>query len=320
MTVVRVGYRGPTGPTGPAGAVSATGGTGATGSTGPTGATGSTGPTGATGSTGPTGATGSTGATGATGAGGWEAVSDIDITAYTTQNLATGGDGTKAIDGVNWTLTGVANATTAAVTNGVGITLLYSTLANNQAVSLKVKLSDLIAGFGAEGWNHEYRIDAYFTTANTGTNTTGVAAGMAIGDTGLTVQGMGVFVEANSSVGNSYEGRFAYWNSLGGRMGTITQFPGGVPEDVFRFELKGNQLWRVLSGTYSAGWPADTALNLFSSALFGVDLAATAPNVTYSSITPEPEDLYLRLQVNAPASTGHSPQIILKRLKVWRRT
>lgn len=278
------------------------------------GATGDTGPAG------PTGPTGATGDTGPAGAGGtWTQLADIDCTAFTTANLVTGGDGTKTINGVPWTLAGSASATTAAVTNGTGIDLLYSTSANNQAVSLKTKMSDLVSGFGANGWNDEYRIDAHFTVSGVNTNTTGVAAGLLLGDISLALQAIGIFAETNNSAGNAFKGRWSYFNGAASRTGAISTFPSGVPTDVFRVALLGPMHWRVLTGNYSAGWPADTALTLYNSHFFGVDMGVTLPNVNHNAVTPEPADIYFRIQVNGPASTGHAPRIILKHIRVWKR-
>lgn len=51
----------------------------------------------------------------------WKTAYNVDFTSLTTQNIRTGGNGTKTIDGKSWTWANDANATTAALTNGTGL-------------------------------------------------------------------------------------------------------------------------------------------------------------------------------------------------------
>jgi hypothetical protein len=56
----------------------------------------------------------------------WKNAYSLDFTAQTTQNLKTGGDGTKTIDSKSWALTNSANANTIDITNGTGLVIAAS--------------------------------------------------------------------------------------------------------------------------------------------------------------------------------------------------
>lgn len=59
---------------------------------------------------------------------GWKVAYDVNFAALSTQNLRTGGNGTKTIDGKSWTWANDGNANTATLTNGTG--LVCNPLAN----------------------------------------------------------------------------------------------------------------------------------------------------------------------------------------------
>jgi hypothetical protein len=64
-------------------------------------------------------------------AGAWETLLDLDFTAQATQDLTASGDGTYTIGGQDFSVNGTATATTMAVTNGVGLDLVSSNLAQS---------------------------------------------------------------------------------------------------------------------------------------------------------------------------------------------
>jgi hypothetical protein len=149
---------------GSSGATGATGatGTGTPGSAGATGATGTGGGVGATGATG-TGTTGAAGATGATGSPvAFQTAYSVDFTLLPTQNLLTGGDGTKTIDGKTWTLTNSANATTVFLNDGTHSGLFIQCNANNSVCNassytgprIEALVANLDAALGVNSnWN-----------------------------------------------------------------------------------------------------------------------------------------------------------------------
>lgn len=102
---------------------------------------------------------------GSSGSGGWRTAYDVDFTGLVTQNLLSGGDGVKTIDGHPWTLTGSANLSVASVTNGTGIVITCSAAGGG---SLFFKFSDISSSL--QPWYSDIEVWAYCTLTTPVTN------------------------------------------------------------------------------------------------------------------------------------------------------
>lgn len=269
------GRAGADGATGPTGSLGSTGATGVTGATGIAGVTGSIGATGATGATGPTGLTGITGATGATGT--------VGVTGSTG---ATGNDGLvgptgptgAAGTGLNnqgsWlsgTTYGPGDYVFAPSSTSVGVNSMWivqagsSFTSNTQPNADPANWVEFEAPSGQDGATGATgamgMTGATGATGSTGAvGPTGVAgndgatgATGATGSTGLTgatgaTGSVNLFAGNNITINNDTIS--ATNNNLADADGdTRVQVEAYPDEDIIRFDVAGNEVWRMKDHT-----------------------------------------------------------------------
>lgn len=104
----------------------------------------------------------------------WKTAYTVDFTAQSNLNIKTGGNGTKSIDGKNWTWANDANANTADVTNGTGIVVTATNTNTNynggtrNCPILSIPVTSLFAGF--DTLNHSLRLQVRLLLTNSITN------------------------------------------------------------------------------------------------------------------------------------------------------
>lgn len=119
----------------------------------------------------------------------WRTIYAVDFTAQGTQNLKTGGDGNKTIDGKTWALENSASATSIDLTNGTGIVIVCNTVnsgysgASRNLPILSCKVSNGAAGiFGAlriySIQSHILRVMARVTLTNADADFEGARIGI----------------------------------------------------------------------------------------------------------------------------------------------
>ena len=107
----------------------------------------------------------------------WTSAYSVDFTSLGSQNLKTGGNGTKTIDGKVWTWENDANATSSNVTNGTGIVIVCNTNNSNYGGStrttpiLTLPFQTLISGYSVQ--RHIVRVRTRVLLTNCDANTEG---------------------------------------------------------------------------------------------------------------------------------------------------
>lgn len=247
MRIERIAVRGASGPTGPTGA------TGPTGSAGPTGATGA----GATGPTGPAGPTGPTGATGASGTGGWAVAYEVDFALLSNQNLLTGGDGTKTIDGRDWDLAASTHAATLAIQNGTGLRFVKNTTATQFGGRLTLPMSQIPE---ADLWADDMEVWFRFDLA--GLSVDGHASNQAGGfvvDAGSGTEGMLLYSWCGAP--STLQQLEDYYKGSRTVLVSATALDG-TPHDVVMYRIRGGMWHECWTGVWSSGWPTARSMTL----------------------------------------------------------
>lgn len=111
----------------------------------------------------------------------WKNAYTVDFTAQSSQNIRTGGNGTKTIDGKSWTWANDANSNTANVTSGTGIVLAASNTNVNynggtrNVPILTIPVTSLFSSYNIA--NHALRLQVRVLLTNSITNFEFVGAG-----------------------------------------------------------------------------------------------------------------------------------------------
>lgn len=238
--------------------------------------------------------------------GGWATGYEIDFTAQSTQNLITGGDGAKTIDGKTWGAAGTATATTCGITAGTGL-VLQCPAAGTQ-VAVYAALSDLVSAWGP-GTDVEVWIRA--TSANLGTLNERAYCGISRVDATFAN-----WLQWEFGVGNYYNGNARrLWQSyIGGASVYDTSAANFFTEDVFVYRVQGLKLFSCSIGTWSAGWPARSALELY------VDSGMTAnPAIEGTGGYPTRGQIGLFMQVNGDTGGALDAKLTVTNLRVMTR-
>jgi hypothetical protein len=196
--------------------------------------------------------------------GGWQVGYQVDFTSLATQNLITGGDGAKTIDGKTWDARGTAGATTFGITAGTGLVIQ----ANANQPSLTAKFKDLAATLS--GYVHdEIEVWARIINANTPA-TAGSWAILSVGDAttpAVPFTSHTMCTNEGFLTGRRNNAGTDTWLSGGQYGGTLVGGVAGTPQttnlltdDVVVIRAHNYMNATCFSGAYSAGWPAATAL------------------------------------------------------------
>jgi hypothetical protein len=198
---------------------------------------------------------GSTIVSAAAGTSSWTTAYSVDFTTLGSQNLITGGDGTKTIDSKSWTLTNSANLASANVTNGTGIVLVcnanngnYGSGSVRTAGLLTIPFSSLITNYSIE--NHIVRIRARIILTNASTS----------------FEGTGVLIEPATSQTTQAIGQWKIYSGaspllrthemLNGTLANAITDAVNVSHDAYTLILEAPDKYEAYSGLYSGGFPA----------------------------------------------------------------
>jgi hypothetical protein len=184
----------------------------------------------------------------------WQSAYSVDFTALASQNLRTGGNGSKTIDGRVWTWANDTNAATADVTNGSGIVLVANANssdyngATRTAPILTIPLSSLFSNYSVE--NHIVRVRARLIVTNATANFEGGA--LYIEDSvSPTQQNISIW-----SVVNASKELRIFETANGTSVNEVQNIARGA-EDAFTLILEAPDKYEAWSGTYSGGFPAN---------------------------------------------------------------
>lgn len=178
----------------------------------------------------------------------WKNAYKVDFTSLTTQNLRTGGNGTKTIDGKNWTWANDANVNTADVTNGTGIVIGASNAnvnyngATRNCPILSVPISTLFPNFDI--FNHTLRIQARLLLAGSITNFEFAGMGFEYTTT-PTNQNYHMLKGFNTT-----PNRIQSEDSIGGTT-TIRQVQPSSTDDILSIIYRGPVSYKTQSGAFS---------------------------------------------------------------------
>jgi len=181
----------------------------------------------------------------------WQQAYLCDFTGQATQNLRTGGNGSKTIDGKTWTWGNDANSTSADVTNGTGIVLVTNTTVSdfmnsaNSAPKLSVLVQTLFPDYDI--LNHMIRISARITNLSGMTTLAHVAKfGLEDATTPLT-QNFSAVKGFNTET-NQY-----FTHSTQSSVTTQSDFSAGTDEDVFSIIFEAPLKFSIFSSIYPSG-------------------------------------------------------------------
>jgi hypothetical protein len=193
----------------------------------------------------------------------WQTLYNVDFTVLSTQNIKTGGNGTKTIDGKSWTWANDANATTATLTNGTGIAC--NPVANSGSAAPASRLGPILTipvtslmPLTLNVARHAVRVCARVLV----TGHTKVAQGIRLGleDASTpTSHAFSVFKGwAASAPGapGAGEEEIVIQSSIPGPASSLTLgLTANFSEDVLCWDFIAPDAWDVRTGTYSGGMP-----------------------------------------------------------------
>jgi hypothetical protein len=169
----------------------------------------------------------------------WRRAYALDFTTQSSQNIRTGGNGSKTIDGKTWTWANDTGASTANITNGTGyVVALANTASANPQLSIPV--STLFPSFSLA--RHALRVSARVLLTNSITN-------FEMGGVGLT---MGASGQAYACI-KGYNGA-ANCILYQSNTNTIAS-AGGQTDDIVGYIYAPPAIAEGRSGTYTAGLP-----------------------------------------------------------------
>jgi hypothetical protein len=196
---------------------------------------------------------------GSGGSSSWTTTMDCDLTAEASQTIAP--DSTYSFCGVTWTkINSVNEATSLALTNGTGLVFKPASASDlngstRTLPAVKISLPTLISGFK---YNMPIRAWIYTSAGNFSTTYDAVKAGFETNNTPRT------HILGTKGYNGGANGNAGYMLAVNGGSGTYngSASPPYNTDNVFVVEMPngiaGNA--SVSSGSYSSGWPAETAL------------------------------------------------------------
>jgi len=201
---------------------------------------------------GATGPTGPQGATGPSSSSSWTTAYSVDFTALgatADQNLKTGGNGSKTINGQTYTWANDANATSADLTNGTGIMIVLNTTNSNYGGAtrttpiLTIPFQSVFTGYSI--LNHIVRIRARVLLTNCDANTEGVR--LVIEDVSAPTNQNVNYFKGFSTITNQH----GFTSTISGVSTTQTLITS--TDDVIGLVWEGPKNAEWWSGTFSSG-------------------------------------------------------------------
>lgn len=250
---------------------------------------------------------------------GWQTVYEVDFTTLANLNLKTGGDGTKVIDGRNWSFSGTADSTSADVVNGTGIVLVKpASVVGTQGPQLSTRIVNLCTTLTINPFDDDFSVEIKYTkSGQVGTDTESKSQ-----------VGTGLFDNASFSRQRTQFYHFGNGTGLQKGLslwfnGTVTSIYSASADGTFRPNAKttyrGSNSIHVDDGT-GAAWPDNTNYDRvgFTPAMLGPNVGSLqSMNLAFKGSN---VGVHIFNIADAPSTSSGAVTMTITNLRIRKRT
>lgn len=231
---------------------------------------------------------------------------EVDYTTLVTQNLKTGGDGAKTVDGKAVFVAGTVGATTNGITNGVGLVIQGNANGDNYLGGRFIDLAPTaVPQFGG--------IELWVRLTSANVSIAGEWSAVGIVDCSTTAALFNWFVFSGNRWNFGTEANQC-WLSLSQDGSTAFTQTTNLSDDVIVVRMNEYCSAECFSGVWSGGWPAVSSLR-FRARFPGVAAPASGSQTTSVTHWPDPGTFGFILNAGSPGA-GANTKITVTNLRI----